>query len=272
MSQSITTLLSIAGSDPVGGAGIQADIKVGAAIGVHVVTAITAVTVQNSKAFYSLNPVNPILLQRQLKAISEDVVPDAIKIGMVVSIDNLKIISEYLETLPTSVKIVVDPVISPTVVNIEQGNQNPSSSDLLFHTYRERLFPYAFVATPNLRETERLCQRRFDHIEDLFEAPSLLNLKNIIVTGFTAGNEISDVMISGNNIFENSHEVIDCSNLHGSGCVFSSLLAAFLGKGLALKQAFFETSNRLHSIIDNSCNYVFGNSSYGPLNVNNNLL
>lgn len=249
MTHKLKTLLSIAGSDPLGGAGIQADIRAGAALGLHVLTAVTAVTSQNSKGFYGLGCVEPTTLENQLRAIKEDATPDAIKIGMIGSLDNAKIIAGFLSFLNGEIPVVIDPVLTPTVNSSEFFN-----NEELIDLYKSDLFPLATVVTPNLKE--------YDKIGDFSSANAV-----ILKGGHLGGDIIEDKLFTGHKIFTISHHRVECRNLHGTGCVFSSLLAGYLALKYPLKVAFEKTVGSLSEIIAVSVEYILGNSDYGPLNI-----
>ena len=265
MSYKLKTLLSIAGSDPMGGAGIQADIKTGNALGLHVTTAITAVTSQNSKGFYQLGIIPHQLLESQLRAITEDLIPDAIKIGMIGNVENLEVIVNFIKSLPHKVSIVVDPVLKSTVSNSPLS----SHSEELVRQYIEQLFPLATVITPNLKELEELSKGMaldFDHYMSMLQR---LNVNAFVLTGLDLDNDRKvDLLFEKEGSFRSTHEKFECRNLHGTGCVFSSLLASYLGLKYNLKEAFQLASNKMCDIISQSCNYTLGNSKYGPLNIN----
>lgn len=244
-------MLAIAGSDPMGGAGIQADIQSGLSLGVHVLTAITAVTAQNSKGMKKLGVISPCLLENQLTSILEDVVPNSIKIGMIGSSENLKVIDKFLKKIPQEVPIVIDPVIKTTA-----GSDN-LSEDNLKDLYKTFLFPRVTVVTPNLMEMDFI--------------PA--DVAKIIKGGHGHEASVYDKLIDKDGkITIHKHQRISCSNTHGSGCCYSSLLACYLAFGLSLKDAFLKTSAKVNEIISRSCEYSLGNSSYGPLNINNYIL
>lgn len=267
MSKKLKTLLSIAGSDPIGGAGIQADILTGVSQGVHVLTAITSLTVQNSKGLYQVNPVKPEILKSQIKAINEDVIPDAIKIGMVGSQENMRVISDFLSGLPIKLPVVVDPVLKVTA-NGKSTCDETSEKDLI-DLYIREIFPKVTVATPNFRELQKfadikkpgeICNKNI--LQDL-------NLRNLIITGYDKNEEtLSDYLITGSQSIVEEHEKIISTNLHGTGCVYSSLLAIFLATTDSIVEAFKNTNTRIKQIINNSIDYQLGSSVYGPLNIN----
>lgn len=265
----LTTILSIAGSDPMGGAGVQADVRIGSAFGVHVVTAITTVTAQNSKDFMGQLEIPSDWLQRQLESIKVDVIPDAIKIGMVSSVKNAEIIADFIKSLP-SMPVVTDPVYKATSSNVFK---NFSLKSKYLKIYNEVLFPVSSVITPNLIEFKKLFGEEFNPDKDLKAYLNESGVQAIVVKGGHSKEDlIKDYLIQNNNIDWFSHNVIPCHNLHGTGCAFSTLLAVNLALGKKLNDAFLETTKTLDSIISKSCDYRLGSSVNGPLNINDYIL
>ena len=254
MIRQLKTLLTVAGSDPTGGAGIQADIRAGISLGFHVMTAITAVTAQNSKGVFGIEVISDNMLKSQLASILEDVTPDAVKIGMVGSLSNLEVIHDFLSSLSPSVPVVVDPVLKSTAGNMELvKDETPEMID----KYQKEIFPMVTVVTPNL--------------EELKNFPEMMTTANAIVLkgGHSGSDSIEDKLIQkDSDEIIKSHSRIDCENLHGTGCVFSSLLACFLGLGFSLRESFCKTSQKMIEIIKESNCYSLGGSEYGPLNIN----
>lgn len=247
MSIKLKTLLSIAGSDPMGGAGIQADIRVGLSLGVHVMTAVTSVTAQNSKEFIEMGPVRSDLLKLQLKAIQQDILPDAVKIGMIGTVDNLMVISGYLSQLPKDIPIILDPVLK-----ISSDSSATYHEKDFIDCYKKFILPFATVITPNLEE-------------NIFPKHGAVIIKG----GHNNDTIIEDILIMNDLRFICRHKRIDCQNLHGTGCVFSSLLSCYLALGNTIRESFEKTVDSMDKIIRRSCEYKLGTSDYGPLNINN---
>lgn len=264
----LKTLLSIAGSDPMGGAGIQADIKTGTMMGLHVVTAVTAVTVQNSNGLMDLGAVSPDSLKAQLMAIMEDVIPDAIKLGMIGSVENLYIVAEFLKCLYNEIPIIIDPILNITANNAKAIEQN--DIDTVANLYIDNLFEFASVITPNLKELTSLSGNSPLDLNDPLIFLNKLHSKAVIIKGGHSDKEmVEDLLITENGMSISRHKRVTCKNLHGTGCVFSSMIASFLAKGKNLEESFQLTSQNLSDIILSSCDYTLGDSSYGPLNINN---
>ena len=274
MSEKLITLLAIGGSDPCGGAGIQADIRAGVSLGLHIATAITSVTVQNSSGLKKTGQLNSSLLKEQLEAISEDVFPNAVKIGMIGSLENGKVISEFISSLPDEVPIVVDPVLSASA----GGILSSSSLEELMLLYQNDIIPYCTAVTPNIEEGRLFLQFNERKTNKSPEALSsellgIWNCNAVILKGGHGEDKIITDYIADNFdgvsvISKTSHPRLDCNNLHGTGCVFSSFLASYLALGFPLIEAFMKTSNKMYEVIRRSGNYSFGKTNYGPLNIN----
>ena len=225
--------LSIAGSDSGGGAGIQADLKAFAACGVHGMTAVTAVTAQNTVGVFAVHQIPPEAIVAQVRAVVEDIGVDAVKIGMLGTAETIDAVLEALELLPAQTPVVIDPVMV-----------SESGAVLLAPDGRRRLvtglLPRATVATPNLPEareivalTSGLAQidpAGLDDARDLARAIYALGPANVVVTG--GHREMAaDVFFDGTAIHEIPGERFPDGAAHGSGCTHSSVLAARLAHG-----------------------------------------
>lgn len=268
MASELKTLLSIAGSDPTGGAGIQTDVRVGASKGVHVLTAVTSLTIQNSKGFKQIGAVPYKELMGQLESIVEEVTPDAIKIGMVGSVKNLEVISDFIQRFDFKIPIVIDPVIYSTASHrflIEGVHKNQDVSLL----YSELLSPFSSVLCPNKEELNILLSEDIAQYRDLPSLLKILKIPALVIKGGHSENEkIEDVLVLEKEIITESHPRIKSKNLHGTGCLFSSLLACHLALGENLRDSFIKTSRQVYEVILKSCDYSLGSSTYGPLNIN----
>lgn len=262
----LKTILSIAGSDPVGGAGIQADIRAGNFAGVHVMTALTAVTSQNSKSVSDLGIVNAENLKKQLYAILAEVIPDAVKIGMIGSMENAKVIWNVLSELSYKIPIVIDPVLKSTV-----GDTALSKDKGMTSFYIDQLFPLSTIVTPNLEELKMLGVKDIMDTENISGLPMSLNTNAVILTGIKDQKEnIRDILYMKDQApIIQIHPVLDHQNLHGTGCAFSTLLASNLALGFSIEDSFKNASSAINSIISKSSDYELGSSTYGPLNIIN---
>ncbi|MBD5206697.1 MAG: bifunctional hydroxymethylpyrimidine kinase/phosphomethylpyrimidine kinase [Bacteroidales bacterium] len=243
----IRTLLTIAGSDCSGGAGIQADIKTADAFKVYAASAITAVTVQNAMGVKSVNPVCPQIVLDQIDAVYESFTPDAVKIGMLPSADIVRMVSQKLTSL-NAVNIVVDPVLLSTTGQSLSGNTNESIRAL-----RDFLFPIASVVTPNYDEARKILG-----IHENLEPAELCKLFHkstgaaavLLKGGHIHGPYCTDILYNGNQFHRYRQVRIDSRNTHGTGCVLSSAIASGLARGLILPQAVRIAKNFISHAID----------------------
>lgn len=226
------TALTIAGSDSSGGAGIQADIKAMTANGVYSMSAITALTAQNTMGVISISEVTPQFLRQQIDSVFEDIRPDAIKIGMVPSAELMKIIAERLEFYKAE-NIIVDPVMVATSGSTLMQSQALS-------TLKERLLPIATLITPNIPEAEALSGSVINSKKDMTEAASYIAKKSncsVLLKGGHSLHDASDLLYSNGKYrwFEGAR--INNPNTHGTGCTLSSAIASNLAKGYGLEEA-----------------------------------
>ena len=223
------TALSIAGTDPSGGAGIQADLKTMTMNGVFAMTAITAVVAQNTTGVQEITELPPEFLARQLSAVFEDISPDAVKIGMVASCALIETIADRLRSYGAK-NIVVDPVMVST------SGDRLISEDAV-DTLKSRLLPMAVVTTPNIPEAEILSGMEIHSREDIEEAAKRIGDAfgcAVLLKGGHDINDANDYLYSqgSGQWFEGRR--IDNPNTHGTGCTLSSAIAANLAKGFDL--------------------------------------
>lgn len=232
MSQRQTpTALSIAGSDSGGGAGIQADLKAFAAAGVHGMTAITALTAQNTVGVSAVHAIPASIIVAQVRAVVEDIGVDAVKIGMLGDAETIAAVTEGLDLLDPGVPIVIDPVmVAESGATLLSGDGRAALVELLL--------PRATVTTPNLPEARELCGlgERATQLE-LAGAVRGLGPRAVIVTG-GHGESGTDVLDDGRGepllIPGPMH---GDGAAHGSGCTHSSTVAALLARGLEVREA-----------------------------------
>ena len=226
------TALTIAGSDSSGGAGIQADIKTMCANGVFAMSAVTALTAQNTCGVIDIMEVSPQFLNEQLDCVFTDIRPDAVKIGMVSS-------GALIETIADSLKrhraerIVVDPVMAATsgarLINEEA-----------IATLKEKLLPLAMLITPNIPEAQILSEMQIRHEEDMVKAAKHIQQRyscNVLIKGGHQINDANDYLQTADHGHWFYGKRIDNPNTHGTGCTLSSAIAANLAKGFALEEA-----------------------------------
>jgi hydroxymethylpyrimidine/phosphomethylpyrimidine kinase len=218
----IPRVLSIAGSDSGAGAGIQADLKAFAACGVHGMTAITAITAQNTVAVTAVHPIPPDMIIAQVRAVTRDIGVDAVKIGMLGDRPTIEAVTRALDELPSSTPVVLDPVMVA-----ESGAQllDPAARATLI----ELLLPRTTVVTPNVPEAHTLAGDDLT-VDELARAIHALGPQAVVVTGGHRDNAI-DVFFDGGQLVELLGERHPGGATHGSGCTHSSVLAARLAHG-----------------------------------------
>ena len=216
-------MLSIAGSDSGGGAGIQADLKAFAACGVHGMTAITAITAQNTVAVTGVHPIPPEMIVAQVRAVTEDIGVDAVKIGMLGTVATIDAVAQALDLVAPGTPVVIDPVMV-----------SESGASLLDDSARgaliARLFPRATAVTPNLPEARALAGCDTDDAEFLARAISALGPQIVIVTGGHRA-QAADLYFDGDAVVAIEGPRHPAGAAHGSGCTHSSVLAARLALG-----------------------------------------
>ena len=226
----MNTALTIAGSDSSGGAGIQADIKTMTANGVYAMSAITALTAQNTTGVQGIFEVTPEFLSLQLDSIFTDIRPDAVKIGMVSSSGLISAIAEKLKEYKAE-NIVVDPVMVAT------SGARLISEDAI-STLKAELLPLATVLTPNIPETEVLADMKVSSADDMEKAAKLISEKYgcaVLCKGGHSLNDANDLLYADGKSHWFNGKRIDNPNTHGTGCTLSSAIASNLAKGYDLK-------------------------------------
>ncbi len=266
-------VLTIAGSDSGGGAGIQADIKSISATGSYAASAITAVTVQNTLGVEAVHSVPVATISAQIKAVLSDIGADAIKIGMlhsaevVLAVRDALLQAEAEGWLPAPYNIVLDPVMVAT-----SGHRLIEESAIKVLT--EELLPLARVITPNIPEAEILAGRTIRAQEDLPEVARELSRKasksNPVSVLMKAGHLTDDRLVD---IFYNAEEDrilelpsarVSTPNTHGTGCTLSSAFASFLAQGLSLDDAARAATSYIHGAIVSGASYTIGHG-HGPV-------
>jgi hydroxymethylpyrimidine/phosphomethylpyrimidine kinase len=235
----IPVVLSIAGSDSGGGAGIQADLKAFARCGVHGTTAITAITAQNTVGVDAVEPVSPEMIRDQVNAVARDLGVDAVKIGMVGGVAAIAAVAAALDALPEGTPVVLDPVM----VAESGARLLPEEAEAAL---RGELVPRATVVTPNLPEA-RVLARAGDDVtpEELARAVHALGPGAVVVTGGHR-EEAVDVLFDGERVMRFAGPRHPDGAAHGSGCTHSSVLAAHLALGHTLEEAA-EAARRIAS-------------------------
>lgn len=228
----IKKVLTIAGSDCSGGAGIQADIKTITANKMYAMSVITALTAQNTTGVYGIEEASPEFIGKQIDCIFNDIRPDAIKIGMVSNSKIIEIISEKLIEYKAE-NIVVDPVMIST-------SGSKLLSDEAMDALITKLIPLATVITPNIPEAEALCGFEIKDEKDMIKAAEKISITlkgAVLVKGGHLVNDAIDLLYENNNIHWFKAERIDNPNTHGTGCTLSSAIACNLADGRTLDKS-----------------------------------
>lgn len=226
------TVLTIAGSDSGGGAGIQADIKTMLANGVYAMTAVTALTAQNTVGVQGIFPVSPEFLAMQIDSVFTDIRPDAVKIGMLPSAELVKAAAERLRFYEAE-NIVVDPVM------VASSGSRLVDEDAL-DAFKQRLFPLAAVLTPNIPEARVLSGLEINRVQDMMAAAEKLGRElhcAVLCKGGHLAGGADDLLYEAGNFHWFSGKRIENPNNHGTGCTLSSAIAANLAKGYTLDRA-----------------------------------
>lgn len=254
------TALTIAGSDSCGGAGIQADIKTMTMNGVFAMSAVTALTAQNTLGVTGIQESTPEFLALQLDAVFTDIFPDAVKIGMVSSTELIRVIAEKLRQYQAR-HVVVDPVMVAT-----SGSSLLKSDAVLAMT--EELFPLAEVITPNIPEAEVLSGERIQSEADMEKAAAAISKKYgcaVLLKGGHSINDANDVLYQNGNIVWFRGKRIDNPNTHGTGCTLSSAIASNLAKGFNLTTSVERAKSYLSGALQAQLNLGAGS---GPMKHN----
>ena len=224
--------LSIAGSDCSGGAGIQADIKTMTMNGVFAMSAVTALTAQNTLGVYSIQESTPEFLKQQLDAVFSDIFPDAVKIGMVSSSELIEVIAERLEFYSAK-NIVIDPVMVAT------AGSALMKTDAI-QTLIDKLLPVATVITPNIPEAQVLSGFAITNKDEMKQAAKYICDKyscSVLLKGGHNVNDANDLLYSEGKMTWFEGKRINNPNTHGTGCTLSSAIAANLAKGFTLEES-----------------------------------
>ena len=226
------TALTIAGSDCSGGAGIQADLKTMLANGVYGMSVITSLTAQNTTGVRSILNSDPKFLDDQIDAVFEDIVPDAVKTGMIPSKDLVEVTAEKLKNYGVKY-LVVDPVMVAT------SGADLSNSESV-KALKEKLIPLASVVTPNVPEAEVLSGLKISTKDDMIEAAKKINAEcgcSVLIKGGHSNTNSDDVLYHNGSVTVFEMQKIDNQNTHGTGCTLSSAIACNLAKGMDVPEA-----------------------------------
>lgn len=252
------TVLTIAGSDSSGGAGIQADLKTMTMNGVFGMSALSALTAQNTMGVTGIMEVTPEFLELQIRAVFEDIRPDAVKIGMVANSELISVIADCLKKYRAE-NVVVDPVMVAT-----------SGSRLLkeeaIDTLEHKLLPLAAVVTPNIPEAEILAERQMENREDMLEAAKRIGDRYhcaVLLKGGHHQNAADDLLYKNGAVRWFEGKRIENPNMHGTGCTLSSAIASNLAKGFSLEESIQRAKEYISGALEAMLDLGQGS---GPIN------
>lgn len=257
-------VLSIAGSDSSGGAGIQADLKTFSSLGVYGATAITAITAQNTVGVHAQLAIAPEMVHSQIVAVMEDIEPAAIKIGMLANAEVATAVAEALQ--PYDIPIILDPVM---VSSSGHRLLSVEAEEIV----RRRLLPMATLITPNIPEMETLTSMPLTTLDEKLAATRhliTLGARAVLLKGgHEEGDTKTDILYrdSAEGIIT-SHfaaPTIATRNIHGTGCTLSSAIAAYMARGLKLEDAVREAKHYVYEAINAGADVSIGRG-FGPVN------
>lgn len=253
-------VLIIAGSDSGGGAGIQADIKTVTALGGFAMTAITALTAQNTLGVHAVLPVPTDFIRRQIEVVLLDLGADVIKIGMLGDAAVIETVAEALCDLAPNVPMVLDPVM------VAKGGQ-ALLADHAIVTLTQRLLPAATLITPNLPEAEALTRQPIRSVADMVSSAKALRrlgARSILMKGgHLEGDLLTDLLVTGESAEAFSDSRISTRHTHGTGCTTASAIAVGLAQGFNLRQAVIRARHFVRAAIAAAPGLGGG---HGPLN------
>lgn len=259
-SKKYATLLIIAASDSIGGAGIQADIKTATARRVYAMTALTAATAQNTRAVEAIWPLPVEAVKGQIDAVLADVMPDAVKLGMLYNSEIVKCVAKEIRGKGMT-HVVCDPVAVASC-----GDSLSADSREMAQAMQSDLFPLCELVTPNIPEAEVFLQRKV--VDPEADAKVLLDEWGcgavLLKGGHGQSVECSDILVSRETCVKFSHPRISTRNSHGTGCTLSSAIACGLAKGLELKKAVEEGIGFVVKALRSGAPYALGGGT-GPL-------
>lgn len=255
-------ILSIAGSDSGGGAGIQADIKAMSAIGVFATTAITAVTAQNTQGVTKIQSIDPEIVAAQINAVFSDLEPIAVKIGMLFSAEIINTVTEQLKIYRPRF-VILDPVM------ISTSGSNLISDDAI-DCMIKKLFPLATILTPNRFEAERISGIKIDSEDSMhLAAKNILSHggKYVLIKGghFKDANMTDYLFCSEGLVSSFAGRKIETNNTHGTGCTLSSAIASYLTLGYTIEDSIKHAKEYLQTALEKGANIQIGHGN-GPVN------
>ena len=254
----VARAMTIAGSDSGGGAGIQADLKTFAALGVYGTSVITAVTAQNTLSVDGIAEIPADMVATQIDTVMCDIGTDAVKTGMLAHSGIIEAVSERIEALQIP-NVVVDPVM------VAKSGDRLLREEAI-DAYRSRLLPRALVVTPNVPEAEALTDMTIETDEDAIRAAKAITgmgTKWVVIKGGHREGPVKDILCSEEAVHEFVSERIQSKNTHGTGCTFASAIAAHLARGCSVEKAVSQAKEYVSAAIEAA--YPVG-QGHGPLN------
>jgi hydroxymethylpyrimidine/phosphomethylpyrimidine kinase len=260
--RSYCRVLTIAGSDSGGGAGIQADLKTFSALGCYGMSVITALTAQNTRGVTGIHPIPPSFAAEQMSAVFSDIGADAVKIGMLYSAELIEVVADQLSALGAR-NIVLDPVM------VAQSGDKLLQDEAI-EAIKKHLLPLADVVTPNIPEARVLLDQRLDNLEDMqagAKALAAFGSQSILIKGGHLSEEDSTdlLYLSGEDRFVIMEgERIETRNNHGTGCTLSSAIASYMAKGCGIEEAVCKAKEYISKAIEAGAGYIIG-KGHGPV-------
>lgn len=254
----VARAMTIAGSDSGGGAGIQADLKTFAALGVYGTSVITAVTAQNTLSVDGIVEIPADMVSVQIDSVMSDIGADAVKTGMLAHSGIIEAVAERMEALDMP-NVVVDPVM------VAKSGDRLLREEAV-EAYRRRLLPRALVATPNIPEAEALTDMCIESDDDALRAARAIiemGAKWVVIKGGHREGPVKDILYSEGGSREFVSERISSRSTHGTGCTFASAIAAHLARGFSVEEAVFRAKKYVSAGIEAA--FPIG-SGHGPLN------
>ena len=247
-------VLSIAGSDCSGGAGIQADLKTFSAHGVFGMSVIVSVVAENTSRVIKIQDITPDMIEKQIDAVFEDIEVDAVKVGMLSTLQCMNAAAKKLRQYRPK-NVVIDPVMYAK-------NGCPLMEPTAIDTLIKLIIPLADILTPNIPEAERIAGMPISSVADMEEAARIIytmGCKSVVVKGGHAVGNALDVLFDGKNIYHFETTRIETKNTHGTGCTFSSAIASQLANGLCLEEAVKKAKDYVTTAIKHSLAIGKGN-------------
>ena len=259
-------VLIIAGSDSGGGAGIQADIKTVTAMGGYAMTAITALTAQNTTGVYGIHNVPESFLRKQISLVLTDIGADAIKTGMLSTARSITTVAGMLRRYAKDIPLILDPVM------VAKGG-SPLLRDDAISVLKEKLLPMATLITPNIPEAQLLTGVKIKTTDDMRKAGEILLSMGVkaalIKGGHSEGAVLTDLLVTPHSVILYKSRRINTPHTHGTGCTFASAIATGIAGGLPLEKSVYNAKSYLIKAIKTAPGFGKG---HGPLNHGHSLL